>query len=101
MGKAYQRKDGFYRQAKSAGYRSRASYKLLELDQRFRLFRKGGKVIDLGCFPGGWLQVALEKTGRGGRVVGIDLLKEIFLLVRINSRFYRLWVVSQTLYFLT
>ncbi len=73
MGKAYQRKDGFYRKAKEEGYRSRASYKLLELDQRARLLKKGQRVVDLGCFPGGWLQVASDLTGPSGKVVGIDL----------------------------
>jgi len=76
MGKAYQRKDGFYRKAKEEGYRSRASYKLIEIDKRARLFRKGQRVLDLGCYPGGWLQVASDLAGASGKVVGIDL-KEV------------------------
>jgi len=73
MGKAYQRKDGFYRKAKEEGYRSRASYKLIEIDKRARLFRKGQRVLDLGCYPGGWLQVASDLAGASGKVVGIDI----------------------------
>lgn len=69
----YRRKDGFYKKAKAEGYRSRAAYKLEELARRQRLFRRGDHVIDLGCWPGGWLQVAARNVGPGGRVVGIDL----------------------------
>ena len=70
---AYNRKDHFYRQAKSAGYRSRAAYKLLELAKRYRLINRGDHVVDLGAWPGGWLQVAAELVGDNGRVVGVDL----------------------------
>lgn len=73
----YVRKDRFYQKAKEEGYLSRAAYKLLELDKRYRLLRPGQKVLDLGCWPGGWSQVALQKVGQGvaktGKVVGIDL----------------------------
>ena len=72
---AYKRKDGFYKQAKAAGYRSRAAYKLIELDKRFRLLARGARVVDLGCAPGGWLQVAAARVGPKGRVVGIDRLE--------------------------
>ncbi|HUU04137.1 MAG TPA: RlmE family RNA methyltransferase [Myxococcota bacterium] len=72
---AYDRKDGWYRKAKREGYRSRAAYKLIELDKKLRLFRKGMRVVDLGCAPGGWLQVAAERVGRRGRVVGVDRLQ--------------------------
>ncbi|MCB9639424.1 MAG: RlmE family RNA methyltransferase [Myxococcales bacterium] len=71
---AFHRKDHFYKKAKEEGMRSRASYKLEELHKRFQLFPKGGRVLDLGAAPGGWLQVAAEKVGPNGRVVGIDLL---------------------------
>lgn len=69
----YDRKDRLYQQAKEEGYRSRASYKLKELDKRFKFLRPGQTVLDLGCFPGGWLQVAAESIGPSGRVLGIDL----------------------------
>lgn len=69
----YNRKDNFYRKAKEEGYRSRAAYKLIEIDKKHRLFRPGMSVLDLGSFPGGWLQVALEKVGPKGKVLGIDL----------------------------
>lgn len=70
---AYNRKDAAYRRAKREGYRSRAVYKLAELDRRLGLLRRGQRVVDLGCWPGAWLQYAAEKVGPSGRVVGIDL----------------------------
>jgi 23S rRNA (uridine2552-2'-O)-methyltransferase len=69
--------DPYVARAKRDGYRSRAAYKLLEIDDKFRLFRPGGRVVDLGAAPGGWSQVAAQRVGRQtgkGRVVGIDLL---------------------------
>ncbi len=69
----YKRKDVFYKKAKQAGYRSRAAYKLLELSHSFGLLRPGQRVIDLGAWPGGWLQVAAELVGPRGKVIGIDL----------------------------
>ena len=69
----YNRKDSGYRMAKESGYRSRAGLKLVELDKRFRILHKGSRVLDLGCAPGSWLQVAAEKIGPTGLLVGIDL----------------------------
>ena len=63
----------YYKLAKKEGYRSRASYKLLQIDDRFNIFKKGDYVADLGAFPGGWLQVAKEKVGESGKVIGLDL----------------------------
>ena len=71
---SYQRKDARYRQAKAEGYRARSAYKLIELDRRFRLLRPGATVVDLGAWPGGWLQVAADRVGPQGRVVGVDLV---------------------------
>jgi 23S rRNA (uridine2552-2'-O)-methyltransferase len=64
--------DPFAAEARARGYRSRAAFKLAEIDDRFRLIRRGSRVIDLGCAPGGWIQVALER--RAGVVAGVDLL---------------------------
>ena len=69
----YDRKDALYERAKREGYRSRAAYKLLELQTRGRVLRRGQAVVDLGAWPGGWLQVAADLVGPSGRVVGIDL----------------------------
>ena len=66
--------DPFVKAAKREGYRSRAAYKLLEIDKRDRLFKAGALVVDLGAAPGGWCQVARERIGPQGRVVAIDLL---------------------------
>ena len=70
---AYRPQDGYFRKAKREGYRSRAAYKLLEINQRFGVIRAGHVVVDLGAAPGGWLQVAAELAGPRGRVLGFDL----------------------------
>jgi 23S rRNA (uridine2552-2'-O)-methyltransferase len=67
--------DTYVRQAKEAGYRSRAAYKLLEFITRDKLLKPGMRVLDLGAAPGGWSQVASEKVKPGGRVVAVDLLE--------------------------
>ena len=69
----YDRKDVFHQRAKREGYRSRAAYKLEEIQRRARLLKRGAKVFDLGCWPGGWLQVAAQVVGPKGRIVGVDL----------------------------
>lgn len=66
--------DPYVAAARAAGYRSRAAFKMVELDEKFRLLKPGGRVVDLGCAPGGWVQVALRAVGERGRVVGLDLL---------------------------
>jgi 23S rRNA (uridine2552-2'-O)-methyltransferase len=65
--------DPFVSQARALGYRSRAAFKLTEIDDRFHLVRRGARVIDLGCAPGGWLQVAIARGA--GAVAGVDLLE--------------------------
>lgn len=65
--------DPYVQKAKTAGYRSRAAYKLIEIDDKFRILKRGSKIVDLGAAPGGWTQVALERVGPQGSVVGIDL----------------------------
>lgn len=67
------RKDQYRRLAKDQGYRARSAYKLLQLDNSYHILKKGSKVVDLGCAPGGWLQVVTKEVGMAGRVVGIDL----------------------------
>ncbi|MFZ6763842.1 MULTISPECIES: RlmE family RNA methyltransferase [Acetobacterales] len=66
--------DPYVRAAKAAGWRSRAAFKILELDEKYRLFHPGQRVVDLGAAPGGWTQVAVQRVGEGGKVVGLDLL---------------------------
>ena len=65
--------DHWTRRARAEGWRSRAVYKLQELDRRDRLFRRGGRVVDLGAAPGGWSQYAARKVAPGGRVVAMDI----------------------------
>ena len=66
--------DPFVQLAQKEGYRSRAAYKLLEIDSKDRLFKPGMVVVDLGATPGGWSQVAAARVGRGGKVIALDLL---------------------------
>ena len=72
-----QAKDPFVRAAKAQGYRSRAAFKLLEIDDRFHLFARGAQIADLGAAPGGWSQVAAERVraaaARDGSVIAVDL----------------------------
>ena len=69
----YKPHDLYFKKAKQEGYRSRAAYKLIELQNRFRLLKSGSRVIDLGAAPGGWLQVAAKIIGPSGILVGVDL----------------------------
>jgi 23S rRNA (uridine2552-2'-O)-methyltransferase len=70
----YERKDSFYKKAKQEGYRSRSAYKLIELNKEFYFLKPGNRVVDLGSWPGGWVQVAASVVGKPGRVVGVDLV---------------------------
>ncbi len=63
----------YYKLAKKMDYRSRASFKLMQIDDRFNIFKDGDRVVDLGAAPGGWLQVAKERVGEEGFVIGVDL----------------------------
>jgi 23S rRNA (uridine2552-2'-O)-methyltransferase len=67
--------DPYVARAKREGYRSRAAFKLIEIDDKHRLFRPGARVADLGAAPGGWSQVAAKRVGANGHVVGIDILE--------------------------
>ncbi len=67
-----QLRDPYVRKAQEAGYRARAAYKLLEIDEKFHIIKRGARVVDLGSAPGGWLQVMAEKGA--AKIVGIDLL---------------------------
>jgi len=70
------RRDQYRKMAKVHGYRARSAYKLLQLNNSYHIMKKGDKVVDLGCAPGGWLQVVTKLVGFTGRVTGIDL-KEV------------------------
>ena len=67
------RKDHYRKLAKDQGLRARSAYKLQQLNDSYHLLKKGSKVVDLGCAPGGWLQIATRLVGPNGRVVGIDI----------------------------
>ena len=67
--------DPYVKRAQQDGYRSRAAYKLLELDERDHLLRPGTVVVDLGATPGGWSQIAAKKVGATGKVIALDILE--------------------------
>jgi 23S rRNA (uridine2552-2'-O)-methyltransferase len=76
MGKKWnseRKSEHYYKMAKKQNYRSRASYKLQQLNKRFKIIKAADKVVDLGAAPGGWSQIALEAVGEEGTVVGVDL----------------------------
>lgn len=67
--------DPYVKLAKEQGWRSRAAFKLMEIDDKDHLLRRGEVVVDLGCTPGGWSQVAAKRVGETGKVIGLDLLE--------------------------
>ena len=69
----YKVKDAYFKRAKKEGYLARSVYKLKEIDQRYRLFKRGDRVLDLGASPGSWLQYIAQVVGQKGRVLGLDL----------------------------
>ena len=71
----YTPRDKFYRKARAQGLASRAAFKIEELIDRFKLARPGSRIVDLGCAPGGWLEILLRATGPHGTVVGVDLVE--------------------------
>ena len=66
-------RDTWRRQARNSGYRARSAFKLKQIQERHNVIRQGDSVLDIGCHPGGWTQVALEEVGESGTVVGIAL----------------------------
>ncbi|HEV2562632.1 MAG TPA: RlmE family RNA methyltransferase [Rhizomicrobium sp.] len=67
--------DPYVHAARTKGYRSRAAFKILELDSKFHFLKKGARVLDLGAAPGGWSQIAADKVGPTGKVVATDILE--------------------------
>src|SRR5580704_18409244 len=66
--------DPYVARAKREGLRSRAAFKLAEIDDKYRLFKPGARVVDLGAAPGGWSEIAARRVGSNGRVVALDIL---------------------------
>ncbi len=77
---AYNPKDYYFHKAKSENYVARAVFKIQEIDQKFRLFKPGQKILDLGAAPGSWSQFASKAVGANGRVLGIDLVPILLTL---------------------
>lgn len=80
---AYNPRDFYFKKAKERHFAARSVFKLEEIDQRFRLFRPGYKVLDLGAAPGSWTQYVQQKTGEQGYTIGIDLAKIRLALPRV------------------
>ncbi len=79
------KRDHYRNLARENGYRSRSAYKLIQLNLKYKLFRNGDVVVDIGCAPGGWLQVLAENVGNQGKIIGVDLhtvepLKNVLLM---------------------
>ena len=93
--------DPFVHESKRLGYRSRAAFKLGEIDDKYKILKPGVRVLDLGCAPGGWLQIVQERVGasQGSFVVGVDLLPVIPIpgVTLIEGNFLDPVVVSQVL----
>src|ERR1700723_3939733 len=70
-----QLKDPYVARAKREGYRSRAAYKLAEIDDKFHFLKPGARVVDLGAAPGGWSEIAARRIGESGRVIALDILE--------------------------
>jgi 23S rRNA (uridine2552-2'-O)-methyltransferase len=66
--------DPYVARAKKEGFRSRAAFKLIEIDDKYRLLKPGGRVVDLGAAPGGWSEIAAQRIGPSGRVIALDIL---------------------------
>jgi len=77
----YKRKDSFYKKAKSEGHVSRSYYKIEQIQKKYQVMKRGSRVIDLGCAPGGWLEYASGIVGKEGLILGLDLLP-----IKINQR---------------
>lgn len=79
------KRDQYRLLARENGYRSRSAYKLIQLNLKYKVLRKGDVVVDIGCSPGGWLQVLAEQIGNKGKIIGVDLqstepLKNVIVL---------------------
>ncbi len=88
------KRDYYHKKALEMGYRSRAIFKLAQIDQKFAILRIGDYVLDLGCSPGGWSQYAIEKVGASGVVFGVDI-EPIMPLRSKNFRFVRLDLMEE------
>ncbi len=83
------KKDEYYsRKAREEGYPARSVYKLKEIDEKYKVFRRGNWVLDLGCAPGSWMMYIVEKIGGEGKVIGVDL-EDLKMPLAANMRFVK------------
>lgn len=85
MPKPYQPNDNLSKNARSEGFRARSVYKLQELDKKFRLFKEEQTILDIGAYPGSWLQYIHEKIGDKGRALGVDLKQIDFIAKNVKT----------------
>ncbi len=96
-----QRRDTYVRQSKVDGYRARSAYKLIEIDQKFRIFKGGISVVDIGAAPGSWSQYASKKV-KSGNIISIDLkeMDKIENTIQIKGDFTKTYIQAQIKSFL-
>jgi 23S rRNA (uridine2552-2'-O)-methyltransferase len=99
MVKSHRWHDAYTTRARKEGYPARSVYKLQEIQKSFRILKKGGAVLDLGCFPGSWLLYASKMVGDRGRVVGVDITR-LSLQLPANARFVQHDVLAMNASFL-
>ncbi|MCB9653474.1 MAG: RlmE family RNA methyltransferase [Deltaproteobacteria bacterium] len=95
MAKPYVRKDRFFQEAKAKRFAARSVFKLEEIDERLHLFRRGDRIIDLGCAPGSWLQYLTRIAGPKGMVLGYDLAP-LTVTPGPNARFFQVDILSRS-----
>ncbi|MBK8012215.1 MAG: RlmE family RNA methyltransferase [Deltaproteobacteria bacterium] len=95
MAKPYVRKDRFFQEAKAKSFAARSVFKLEEIDERLRLFKRGDRIIDLGCAPGSWLQYLTRIAGPKGMVIGYDLAP-LTVSPGPNARFYQVDILTRS-----
>lgn len=90
-GLRYKPQDKYFKEAKEKGFVARSALKLEEIDKRWKVFKKGQKVLDLGCAPGSWLQYASQRVGTKGRLLGIDIEAVRIDLVNVHTEVMSLY----------
>ncbi len=99
-GLRYNPKDDYFKKAKKEGFVARSAFKLEEMDQRWKFFKPGMKVLDLGCAPGSWLQYASRKVGPKGHLVGVDIDPVRVNLANVETHVMSLYDLSPETAFL-
>ena len=89
-------KDHYFHKAKKESFPARSVYKLQEIQRKYRIIKKGARIIDLGCFPGSWLLYVAELAGNKGKIVGIDI-KPVTVKIPSHVRVFRTDILSDAM----